>query len=861
MFLNRATSWLVMALTVALAGRGRVADQKSFQDATDKAARAKALGNWAEADQSFVEAMTHAAGDRQLETEAALAGALNLERWLTDQPAEINETRRTRMIQWYELTRDQGSEKQKTLACNNLGVYYLKQKDYPKAIAEFGRMENSAEANAVYNYNYGRAHELAKQPKPAVRQYGKALAKDPSFGRAATVAEELIATQRATERVRAARYLLDELLPAKPDPPAPGAPPRAVSPAIGRLLYSLLAKLQSDPDSEALASYSLRYLVRSRADAQRFASVDWPALKAVESNERLVTPLQGLHDLFGESLTKGKTRVVLPSDNVFDWFPMCRTFDRNDQDDRPTARRELARLLKAAGDGFAAQALKAETPDVDSAREALLRYTAAFALDHRYPEAALLAAQIFVGDIGAQLDPNHELLDPFARAVFEEKSSLFFTARTKEELIALSLFHVVLATIYEKRPGPPGTAQTAIFQWDHAIRAENRIRNGPDKEYPPSALLRQRLASAYLADGKPNDAWKYGSEAMRLLVDAKQLNTARQYHGELTAQNSPWKLTDDKRSHLTALLEGGTAVNRLRALADVTGPAPFTLLGMHAGESRQVILFAAALGSKGGITRGTWTPDGKLVDVKHFPPNERAIVCAYKGGKYLHTGTAALDEWAPPRWNPNRITELAGRGARLDVADNGKLTIVRSAKGDLSAWDLESPRALFQRKGPTGILALSADGKHFALVDNRGLTVVDSRSDRIIYELDKDPGSIHSLAFSPDGQWLASGTSTGRVDLRDAAVGKLHKSLTVHTSTVDVLVFSPRHPWLATLSRGDSSVQIWHVNKGQELARLPRNGTPLAAAFSPDGRWLSVSYQSGTSGLIKTWDLSKLAGP
>src|SRR5262249_27178845 len=138
-----------------------------------------------------------------------------------------------------------------------------------------------------------------------------------------------------------------------------------------------------------------------------------------------------------------------------------------------------------------------------------------------------------------------------------EKSSLFATASTKQELTDLSLFRVVLGTIYEKRPGRPGSAQTAAFQWEHAIRAEDRIRHD-DKNYLASPLLRQRLASAYLADGKPDDAWKYGREAMHLLVDAGQLNTARQYHGELTARDSPWKLPDDKRAHLTGLLSTGT---------------------------------------------------------------------------------------------------------------------------------------------------------------------------------------------------------------------------------------------------------------------------------------------------------------
>jgi WD40 repeat protein len=139
--------------------------------------------------------------------------------------------------------------------------------------------------------------------------------------------------------------------------------------------------------------------------------------------------------------------------------------------------------------------------------------------------------------------------------------------------------------------------------------------------------------------------------------------------------------------------------------------------------------------------------------------------------------------------------------------------------------------------------------------------VVDAHSDKVIHGPDKEVANVRSMVFSPDGKLLALGVAAGRVELRDPATGKLNKSLTAQAATVDGLVFSRQHPWLVVLSRGDSSVRIWDFNKGQELTRLPKNGTPIAAAFSPDGRWLAVSYQSKNSGLVKMWDVTKLAGP
>src|SRR5262249_8768960 len=151
--------------------------------------------------------------------------------------------------------------------------------------------------------------------------------------------------------------------------------------------------------------------------------------------------------------------------------------------------------------------------------------------------------------------------------------------------------------------------------------------------------------------------WKYSSDALRLLVDAGRPNAARQYHRDLTAGNSPWSFTDDKRAQLNAIINRPPQPppNRLRALPDMTGPLPFLHLGAYVGESKRTVLLAAAPGPKGGVTRGTWTPKGELIEVKHIPAADRLVVCTFRDGRFLLTFMADGDAWAPPRWKPGRI--------------------------------------------------------------------------------------------------------------------------------------------------------------------------------------------------------------
>ncbi len=76
------------------------------------------------------------------------------------------------------------------------------------------------------------------------------------------------------------------------------------------------------------------------------------------------------------------------------------------------------------------------------------------------------------------------------------------------------------------------------------------------------------------------------------------------------------------------------------------------------------------------------------------------------------------------------------------------------------------------------------------------------------------PGTYHSLvwdvAFSPDGQILASGGGDGKINLWSAADGRRLNTFEGHQAGVTCLAFSPDGEWLASGSL-DASVRFWRV--------------------------------------------------
>ena len=116
------------------------------------------------------------------------------------------------------------------------------------------------------------------------------------------------------------------------------------------------------------------------------------------------------------------------------------------------------------------------------------------------------------------------------------------------------------------------------------------------------------------------------------------------------------------------------------------------------------------------------------------------------------------------------------------------------------------------------------------------------------------PGEVYTVAVTPDGVHAVTGATGGAVGVWEIATGKLVRQFDKHTATVFGAAVSPKGD--VVLSGGRDSIgRLWNLATGDELLQLSGHRSWVrSVAVSPDGkRALTGSYDQ----VMRLWDLDK----
>jgi eukaryotic-like serine/threonine-protein kinase len=261
-----------------------------------------------------------------------------------------------------------------------------------------------------------------------------------------------------------------------------------------------------------------------------------------------------------------------------------------------------------------------------------------------------------------------------------------------------------------------------------------------------------------------------------------------------------------------------------------------------AGEDKSVKVWDSAAGreifSLLGHTHSVWavtfSPDGKRLasasddkTVRVWDFASRQEIAILEGHTSLACGVA---------FSPD--------GKRLASAGYDKTVRV---------WDTATGKEVLSLPGHASVVrdvTFSPDGMYLGSAGfDKTVRVWDAGSGREVLRFDGN-SHFNSVAFSPDGKWLAA-AGDGTIQVWDVAAGSERLTLRGHVGTVWRIAFTPDGRRLASAGN-DRTVRLWDMFSGEETLTLRgHSGEVMGVAFSPDGNRLA---SAGSDGTVRVWD-------
>ena len=144
----------------------------------------------------------------------------------------------------------------------------------------------------------------------------------------------------------------------------------------------------------------------------------------------------------------------------------------------------------------------------------------------------------------------------------------------------------------------------------------------------------------------------------------------------------------------------------------------------------------------------------------------------------------------------------------------------------------------------------SPNGEFIASTVGHKAVIYNAKTGTEIVTCEGHKAPVRSLAYSPDGQWLLTGSVDRTARIWDAKTGKQIRLLQGHYSGISWGSFSQNGRWIATSGHFGNTTRIWDAVSGQETFCLKGYDSPT---FSPDGQYLATRKSQGQT--VSIWDV------
>ena len=231
------------------------------------------------------------------------------------------------------------------------------------------------------------------------------------------------------------------------------------------------------------------------------------------------------------------------------------------------------------------------------------------------------------------------------------------------------------------------------------------------------------------------------------------------------------------------------------------------------------------------------------VTLRVFQGHQSAVRQVAVKDEYLYSTSndGTVRRWSLQPQPAFTVVDLPGKPASAAITPDGSRVAVGFADGGLRLYALPDGHLLWEKaeahKDGINRLAFSSDGQQVASASHDKTGKLWQTSDgQLVQTFSGHSQGVYAVAFSPDGRSLATASYDGQLGLFHIGEeqGRFHK---VHDGKVYSVAFDTSGQRLVS-AREDGVVQLWDLNNWPPALRqeFPKErDMAFWAAFSPDG--------------------------
>jgi len=245
-----------------------------------------------------------------------------------------------------------------------------------------------------------------------------------------------------------------------------------------------------------------------------------------------------------------------------------------------------------------------------------------------------------------------------------------------------------------------------------------------------------------------------------------------------------------------------------------------------------------------------WSPDGKYIASGSLDTTVQ--VWNATNGEQVFTYHGHSDAVFNVAWSPD--------GTRIaSVGNDGSVQLWNSNTGG-HVVSYKNPKSIKGGSAPWNSVAWSPDGKRLIVGGLGPAMLLDVATGNPITYFGNPGGSVHTVAWSPNGTYIASGRDNETVEVWNVDSSKNVHTFIGHTADVNSLAWSPDGKRIVSGS-ADGVVMVWDALTGDHVYTYRghadyywghfTSGQPVNAVdWSPDGKRIASGSDDTT---VQVW--------